>query len=153
MLEEAKSINLSLSALGKCINALAENSPHVPIRDSKLTRLLRDSFGGDVFDINVSMCLAIDDQINMGGTDHDSELKLIILLYVLLHIGYCITGTARTSLIVTIGPSPRHRGETASTILFGQRVSSYILKDFKDLALNCLACVMHSIPFISCNLQ
>ncbi|KAJ0256912.1 Kinesin motor domain-containing protein [Hirschfeldia incana] len=28
-LEEAKSINLSLSALGKCINALAENSSHV----------------------------------------------------------------------------------------------------------------------------
>lgn len=46
-LEEAKSINLSLSALGKCINALAENSAHVPVRDSKLTRLLRDSFGGD----------------------------------------------------------------------------------------------------------
>lgn len=47
-LEEAKSINLSLSALGKCINALAENSAHVPVRDSKLTRLLRDSFGGSV---------------------------------------------------------------------------------------------------------
>lgn len=45
-LEEAKSINLSLSALGKCINALAENSAHVPVRDSKLTRLLKDSFGG-----------------------------------------------------------------------------------------------------------
>ncbi|KAH9532453.1 hypothetical protein CY35_19G096000 [Sphagnum magellanicum] len=74
-LEEAKSINLSLTALGKCINALAENSPHVPIRDSKLTRMLRDSFGG----------------------------------------------TARTSLVVTIGPSPRHRGETSSTIMFGQR--------------------------------
>lgn len=46
MLEEAKCINLSLSALGKCINSLAENSAHVPFRDSKLTRLLRDSFGG-----------------------------------------------------------------------------------------------------------
>ena len=34
-----------------------------------------------------------------------------------------ISGTARTSLVITIGPSPRHRGETASTILFGQRVS------------------------------
>ena len=44
--EEAKFINLSLTSLGKCINALAENSPHIPIRDSKLTRLLRDSFGG-----------------------------------------------------------------------------------------------------------
>ncbi|GAB4844646.1 hypothetical protein Ancab_038048 [Ancistrocladus abbreviatus] len=32
-----------------------------------------------------------------------------------------IIGTARTSLIVTIGPSLWHRGETASTILFGQR--------------------------------
>lgn len=49
MLEEAKSINLSLSALGKCINALAENSAHVPVRDSKLTRLLKDSFGGEFF--------------------------------------------------------------------------------------------------------
>lgn len=49
MLEEAKSINLSLSALGKCINALAENSAHVPLRDSKLTRVLRDSFGGELF--------------------------------------------------------------------------------------------------------
>lgn len=48
-IEEAKSINLSLSALGKCINALAENSAHVPFRDSKLTRLLRDSFGGEAF--------------------------------------------------------------------------------------------------------
>lgn len=46
LLEEAKFINLSLSSLGKCINALAENSPHIPTRESKLTRLLRDSFGG-----------------------------------------------------------------------------------------------------------
>lgn len=46
LLEEAKFINLSLTSLGKCINALAENSPHIPTRDSKLTRLLRDSFGG-----------------------------------------------------------------------------------------------------------
>ncbi|XVF51617.1 hypothetical protein PTKIN_Ptkin04bG0198700 [Pterospermum kingtungense] len=94
-LEEAKSINLSLSALGKCINALAENSSHVPVRDSKLTRLLRDSFGG----------------------------------------------TARTSLVITVGPSPRHRGETASTIMFGQRAMKVenMLKlkeefDYKSLA-------------------
>ncbi|GMQ06786.1 hypothetical protein CsSME_00051236 [Camellia sinensis var. sinensis] len=46
LLEEAKFIYLSLTSLGKCINALAENSPHIPIRDSKLMRLLRDSFGG-----------------------------------------------------------------------------------------------------------
>lgn len=46
LLEEAKFINLSLTSLGKCINALAEKSPHIPTRESKLTRLLRDSFGG-----------------------------------------------------------------------------------------------------------
>ncbi|XP_028112431.1 kinesin-like protein KIN-UC [Camellia sinensis] len=80
LLEEAKFINLSLTSLGKCINALAENSPHIPIRDSKLTRLLRDSFGG----------------------------------------------LARTSLIVTIGPSSRHHAETSSTIMFGQRAMKVV---------------------------
>uniref|UniRef100_A0A0E0CVB5 Kinesin-like protein n=1 Tax=Oryza meridionalis TaxID=40149 RepID=A0A0E0CVB5_9ORYZ len=80
MIEEAKFINLSLTSLGKCINALAENSPHIPTRDSKLTRILRDSFGG----------------------------------------------TARTSLIVTIGPSSRHFSETSSTIMFGQRAMKIV---------------------------
>lgn len=32
-------------------------------------------------------------------------------------------GSARTSLIVTIGPSASHHAETTSTIMFGQRVS------------------------------
>ena len=45
-LEEAKAINLSLSALGNCMNALAEGRPHVPYRDSKLTRLLQGTLGG-----------------------------------------------------------------------------------------------------------
>ena len=45
-LEEAKSINQSLSALGNCVNALVEKRAHVPFRDSKLTRLLQDSLGG-----------------------------------------------------------------------------------------------------------
>ncbi|XP_006361681.1 armadillo repeat-containing kinesin-like protein 1 isoform X1 [Solanum tuberosum] len=80
LLEEAKFINLSLTSLGKCINALAENSPHIPTRDSKLTRLLRDSFGG----------------------------------------------SARTSLIITVGPSSRHYSETTSTIMFGQRAMKIV---------------------------
>ncbi|CAN1238294.1 Kinesin-like protein KIN-UC [Linum grandiflorum] len=80
LFEEAKFINLSLTSLGKCINALAENSPHIPTRDSKLTRLLRDSFGG----------------------------------------------SARTSLIVMIGPSARNHAETSSTIMFGQRAMKIV---------------------------
>ncbi|GFH08936.1 kinesin motor domain-containing protein, partial [Haematococcus lacustris] len=37
---EAKSINLSLTALGMCISARANDERHIPFRDSKLTRLL-----------------------------------------------------------------------------------------------------------------
>lgn len=47
-LKEAQKINLSLSALGNVISALVDGrSTHVPYRDSKLTRLLQDSLGGN----------------------------------------------------------------------------------------------------------
>lgn len=47
-LEEAKTINKSLSALGQVINALTDGkATHVPYRDSKLTRVLQDSLGGN----------------------------------------------------------------------------------------------------------
>ena len=48
-LEESKKINQSLSALGNVIKALTEPNgrSHVPYRDSKLTRVLEDSLGGN----------------------------------------------------------------------------------------------------------
>ena len=59
---EGANINKSLLTLGNCINALYENCEkggriHVPYRDSKLTRLLKDSLDGNsriVMSANVS---------------------------------------------------------------------------------------------------
>lgn len=43
---EAGNINQSLLTLGRVITALVDRKPHVPYRESKLTRILQDSLGG-----------------------------------------------------------------------------------------------------------
>jgi kinesin family protein 5 len=60
-LEEAKGINKSLSALGLCINALVEGRKHIPYRDSKLTRILQDSLGGNTKTTLLCACSPHDD--------------------------------------------------------------------------------------------
>ncbi|KAI4473320.1 hypothetical protein M0802_016185 [Mischocyttarus mexicanus] len=72
-LKEAASINLSLSALGNVISALAAgNGRHVPYRDSKLTRLLRDSLGGNARTLMIA-CIS--------PSDIDAEETLSTLRY------------------------------------------------------------------------
>ncbi|KOC65073.1 Osmotic avoidance abnormal protein 3 [Habropoda laboriosa] len=72
-LKEAASINLSLSALGNVISALAAGQGrHVPYRDSKLTRLLRDSLGGNARTLMIAC---------VSPSDADGEETLSTLRY------------------------------------------------------------------------
>lgn len=54
-------INLALSALGQVIKALVSaNNAHIPYRDSKLTRLLQDSLGGNTKTVMLANCSPAD---------------------------------------------------------------------------------------------
>ncbi|GAB6025282.1 Kinesin-like protein kif3b [Chamberlinius hualienensis] len=72
-LKEATKINLSLSALSNVISALVDGkSSHIPYRDSKLTRLLQDSLGGNAKTIMVA---------NIGPASYNYEETLTTLRY------------------------------------------------------------------------
>ena len=47
MLKEAQNINKSIMTLGMVINSLSKGEKHIPYRDSKLTRVLQESLGGN----------------------------------------------------------------------------------------------------------
>ena len=73
-LKEATKINLSLSALGNVISALVDGkSKHIPYRDSKLTRLLQDSLGGNTKTLMIA-CLSPADN------NYDETLSTLINL-------------------------------------------------------------------------
>jgi kinesin family protein 3/17 len=72
-LKEATKINLSLSALGNVISSLVDGkSGHIPYRDSKLTRLLQDSLGG-----NTKTCMIA----ALSPADYNYEETLSTLRY------------------------------------------------------------------------
>ncbi|KAK0148734.1 Kinesin heavy chain isoform 5C [Merluccius polli] len=95
VLDEAKNINKSLSALGKChlcsgrgncelsfsqsfSLSVGPSKTHVPYRDSKMTRILQDSLGGN----------------------------------------------CRTTIVICCSPSVYNEAETKSTLMFGQRAKT-----------------------------
>ena len=72
-LKEATKINLSLSALGNVISALVDGkSAHIPYRDSKLTRLLQDSLGGNTKTVMIA---------NLGPADYNFDETMSTLRY------------------------------------------------------------------------
>lgn len=72
-LKEATKINLSLSTLCHVISALTDpKSTYIPYRDSKLTRLLQDSLGGNTKTIMIS---------NVGPADYNYDETMNTLRY------------------------------------------------------------------------
>ncbi|KAL4433732.1 hypothetical protein ABPG75_000173 [Micractinium tetrahymenae] len=70
-LKEASKINLSLSALGNVISALVDGkSGHVPYRDSKLTRLLQDSLGGNTRTVMIA-------NVGPAASNHEETLSTL----------------------------------------------------------------------------
>ena len=91
---EGANINRSLLTLGNCINALCDaaakgiKKPYVPYRDSKLTRLLKDSLGGNartVMIANVSPSInAFDDTYNtLKYANRAKNIKTVVTRNVL----------------------------------------------------------------------
>ncbi|CAF2222880.1 unnamed protein product [Rotaria magnacalcarata] len=70
--KEATNINLSLSVLGNVISALVDGNSHVPYRDSKLTRLLQNSLGGNSKTIMIA---------TLGPANYNYEESLTTLRY------------------------------------------------------------------------
>ncbi|VDK86981.1 unnamed protein product [Onchocerca ochengi] len=69
--KEATKINLSLSALGNVISAFVDGkSKHIPYRDSKLTRLLKDSLGGNMKTIMIAC-------ISSSSDNYDETLSTL----------------------------------------------------------------------------
>jgi kinesin family protein 3/17 len=72
-LKEATKINLSLSTLGNVISALVDGkSSHIPYRNSKLTRLLQDSLGGNSKTVMIA---------NVGPADYNYDETVNSLRY------------------------------------------------------------------------
>lgn len=78
-LEQAKTINKSLTSLGLVITKLTSNADHVPYRDSKLTRVLTESLGGNAKTALVVNCspAVYNEEETLGTLKFGERAKLI----------------------------------------------------------------------------
>ena len=77
--KEGQAINQSLLTLGRVINYLADKAPHIPYRESKLTRLLQDSLGGRAktsMIVTIGPCLSAIDE-TLGTLEYGCKAKNI----------------------------------------------------------------------------
>ncbi|GMI00731.1 hypothetical protein TrLO_g8517 [Triparma laevis f. longispina] len=91
---QAIEINKSLSALGRVVKSLAAKNSHVPYRDSTLTMLLKDSFGGRA-STTVVVCVS-------GVEAHDEETVRS------LQFGERLGGVRRSMVARNAGVSEEH---------------------------------------------
>lgn len=77
---EAGNINQSLLTLTRVITGLVEKRPHIPYRESKLTRILQDSLGGATKTCMIATISPAEDDLGntMGTLDYASRARCII---------------------------------------------------------------------------
>ena len=71
-MKEGISINMGLLALGNVISSLTDSnkSKHIPYRDSKLTRILQDSLGGNSNTVMIAC-------VSPAGSNYDESLNTL----------------------------------------------------------------------------
>ncbi|CAN6714314.1 unnamed protein product [Malus baccata var. baccata] len=122
-LKEAQHINKSLSSLGDVIFALAQKSPHVPYRNSKLTQVLQSSLGTSSL---VSFVV----------------VRSFVRYVAMLEFLQCFPtgGQAKTLMFVQLNPDASSFSESLSTLKFAERVAGVELgaaksnKEGRDVA-------------------
>eukprot|EP00900_Chrysochromulina_parva_P013648 jgi/Chrpa1/22284/Chrysochromulina_OHIO_Genome00020865-RA len=107
-LKEGANINRSLLALGNCITALADKNRkgHVPFRDSKMTRLLKDSLGGNCRTVRIAY---VYDTVRIA---YVYECMLIDSLLI------------STVMIANVSSSHRQFEETINTLKYANRAKN-----------------------------
>ena len=89
------------AALGKVINALTENQPHKPYRNSKLTFLLRDALGGNSRTTLVVCCSpAADDAIETLSTLRFGAVTHSACLFIHFRMVFIYRSVFRKSLVL-----------------------------------------------------